>query len=238
MELSSPKKRGMSLGLPLGSFRKRRLQAKPPPWRGMETTMGMAFSECKSICRDPSLLSIYKHWRTLLCYRVAAWPTSSSLVWAWWRLTCFKRWEALTIFDVTALRQPAACSEASPISFLNSVNLVALYSSSTTMDTPIEKLDNPTQSRLRSTQILTSLPQIVSELLQNALDAGATAVDVGLDTKEWTCWVKDNGRGITKGDLETIGNEGDSGRYSTSKPYAQNMMNAESTFGFRGEGEH
>lgn len=99
----------------------------------------------------------------------------------------------------------------------------------------VEKLDLPTQSRLRSTQILTSMPQIVLELLQNSLDAEATVVEIGLDTREWTCWVKDNGHGLDKKDLEVIGQEGDSGRYSTSKRYAPNSMNAESTFGFRGE---
>jgi hypothetical protein len=81
------------------------------------------------------------------------------------------------------------------------------------------------------------MPQIVLELLQNSLDAEATVVEIGLDTREWTCWVKDNGHGLDKKDLEVIGQEGDSGRYSTSKPYAPNLTNAESTFGFRGEGE-
>ncbi|KAF5333492.1 hypothetical protein D9611_002521 [Ephemerocybe angulata] len=103
------------------------------------------------------------------------------------------------------------------------------------MSAEIERIDLPTQSRLRSTQILTSMPQIVSELLQNALDADASVIEIGLDAQEWTCWVKDNGHGLSKNALEIIGQESDSGRYSTSKVYAQNLMNAESTFGFRGE---
>jgi DNA mismatch repair protein MLH3 len=105
------------------------------------------------------------------------------------------------------------------------------------MDAEIEKLDTSTQSHIRSTQILTSLPQIVSELLQNALDAGATSVEIGIDAQEWLCWVKDNGHGIGKNNLDSIGRDGYAGRYSTSKSYAQNLMNAESTFGFRGEGQ-
>ncbi|TEB35750.1 hypothetical protein FA13DRAFT_1376732 [Coprinellus micaceus] len=103
------------------------------------------------------------------------------------------------------------------------------------MDAEIEKLDTSTQSHIRSTQILTSLPQIVSELLQNALDAGATSVEISIDAQEWLCWVKDNGHGIGKNNLDSIGRDGYAGRYSTSKSYAQNLMNAESTFGFRGE---
>ena len=45
----------------------------------------------------------------------------------------------------------------------------------------LEKLDASTRVKLRSTQILTSLPQIVSELIQNSLDAGASVVDIGID---------------------------------------------------------
>lgn len=101
----------------------------------------------------------------------------------------------------------------------------------------IEKLDASTRSRLRSTQILTSLPHIVSELLQNSLDAGSSTIEIGLDAQEWMCWVKDNGHGISKQNLEVIGQENDSGRYATSKAYSQNLMNAETTFGFRGEGQ-
>ena len=86
-------------------------------------------------------------------------------------------------------------------------------------DTPthIVRLPEATQSRLRSTQILTSLVQIVSELVQNALDAGAERVDVGLDAKEWMCWVRDDGHGIAKDGLERLATQNGAGgaaRYS------------------------
>lgn len=80
----------------------------------------------------------------------------------------------------------------------------------------IERLPLLTQTKLRSTQILTSFVQIVSELLQNSLDANASHIEVGLDCKEWTCWVSDNGRGISKEDLEYLVQEGEAGRYSES----------------------
>ncbi|KAH6915093.1 histidine kinase-like ATPase [Coprinopsis sp. MPI-PUGE-AT-0042] len=99
----------------------------------------------------------------------------------------------------------------------------------------MDTLSLPTQAKLRSTQILTSLPQIVSELLQNALDAGAKNVDIGLDAQEWMCWVKDDGCGIARDALSGMAQREDSGRYSTSKDYAANAMNSQSTFGFRGE---
>ncbi|PBL02872.1 hypothetical protein ARMGADRAFT_1042474 [Armillaria gallica] len=94
----------------------------------------------------------------------------------------------------------------------------------------IELLPASTQSRIRSTQILTSLPQIVSELIQNSLDAGARHVDVGVDCEGWTCWVRDDGTGMGKDALAGI-----EGRYVTSKAYDPDSLNVLSTFGFRGE---
>lgn len=79
--------------------------------------------------------------------------------------------------------------------------------------TGIEKLDAPTRVKLRSSQILTSLPQIVSELVQNSIDAGATAIDIGVDCEEWLCWVKDDGGGIAKEGLLLLANGSEEGRY-------------------------
>jgi DNA mismatch repair protein MLH3 len=78
----------------------------------------------------------------------------------------------------------------------------------------IERLAPSTRAKLRSTQILTSLPQIVSELIQNSLDANPSQIHIGLDCKEWTCWVQDDGHGISKEDLEKLGQGQDGGRYS------------------------
>lgn len=80
-----------------------------------------------------------------------------------------------------------------------------------TRDHDLLKLDQRTQSRLRSTQILTSLPQIVTELVQNSLDAGAKHIDIGVDNEEWACWVRDDGKGINRDGLSLIAREG--GRY-------------------------
>jgi len=78
---------------------------------------------------------------------------------------------------------------------------------------PLEKLDAPTRVKLRSTQILTSFPQIISELVQNSLDASATNVEIGVDCNEWMCWVKDNGSGISKDGLLLLGRGSEDGRY-------------------------
>ncbi|KAE9409939.1 hypothetical protein BT96DRAFT_984267 [Gymnopus androsaceus JB14] len=101
------------------------------------------------------------------------------------------------------------------------------------MDDPsIERLRDSTKTKLRSTQILTSLPQIVSELFQNSLDADAKHIEIGVNCAEWSCWVRDDGSGMNKDSMNTLGTEG---RYGTSKAYAPDSLNCLSTFGFRGE---
>ena len=87
----------------------------------------------------------------------------------------------------------------------------------------MESLSRHTQASLRSTQILTSLPQIVSELLQNALDAGARHVEIGLDAEEWMCWVKDDGCGIPKDALSVMAQGQDSSRYCTPVAHDQRL---------------
>jgi DNA mismatch repair protein MLH3 len=68
----------------------------------------------------------------------------------------------------------------------------------------MQPLPTETRSLLRSTQILTTLPQITSELVQNALDAGAHKVEIGVHFAEWTCWVRDDGSGISKDGLAAL----------------------------------
>jgi DNA mismatch repair protein MLH3 len=81
----------------------------------------------------------------------------------------------------------------------------------------IDHLPPATRNKLRSTQILTSLPQIISELVQNSLDAGARQVDIGVDSEEWSCWVSDDGVGMSKEGMSVLGE----GRYGVLRlqPY-------------------
>ncbi|KAI0082343.1 hypothetical protein K474DRAFT_1585498 [Panus rudis PR-1116 ss-1] len=103
------------------------------------------------------------------------------------------------------------------------------------MDGHIRQLPDATQSKLRSTQILTSLNQVVSELVQNSLDAGATHVDVGVDCEEWECWVKDDGAGMSRDDLNKLTRACNERRYHTSKAHEPASIREVETFGFRGE---
>ncbi|KAI0053776.1 hypothetical protein FA95DRAFT_1480918 [Auriscalpium vulgare] len=99
----------------------------------------------------------------------------------------------------------------------------------------IEELPETTRTKLRSTQILTSLPQIVSELVQNSLDAGAAHIEVGVDCESWECWVKDDGVGMSKEGMSLLGQGLEEGRYNSSKAYNPASLDDVSTFGFRGE---
>lgn len=81
------------------------------------------------------------------------------------------------------------------------------------MQRHIHELDSQTRSKIRSTQILASLPQIISELVQNSLDAGASQVEVGVNLEEWSCWVRDDGSGIRKDDLAALAGGFEAGRY-------------------------
>ena len=84
-----------------------------------------------------------------------------------------------------------------------------------TPDPSISSLPSTTKSKLRSTQILTSIQQLISELIQNSLDAGARSIEVFLDPEEWECWVRDDGSGISKEGFAVLtGHDSDGdGRY-------------------------
>lgn len=86
----------------------------------------------------------------------------------------------------------------------------------------IERLCRPTATRLRSSLVIPSLPQVLTEFAHNALDAGATRIE---------CWVtlvpgdegvrlEDDGHGIGLDDLGIIG-----GRYSGS-PFSASLLRA------------
>jgi DNA mismatch repair protein MLH3 len=77
-------------------------------------------------------------------------------------------------------------------------------------------LPEASRSALRSTTILTSLPQIVFELVQNSLDAGASQVNVGVDIEAWHCSVRDDGHGMEAAGMSVLAKGGESGRYGKS----------------------
>ena len=95
----------------------------------------------------------------------------------------------------------------------------------------IKALEGRTVHQIQSGQVIVDVCSVVKELLENSLDAGATAIDVrfknnGLDSIE----VQDNGSGIIHGNYETIAL-----KHYTSKLTSFDDLSSLQTFGFRGE---
>ncbi|ODN95777.1 hypothetical protein L198_04395 [Cryptococcus wingfieldii CBS 7118] len=96
----------------------------------------------------------------------------------------------------------------------------------------IAHLPRYTSTTLRSSVILPSLPQILSELLHNSLDAGATKIDCYIDLTKGaeSLRVEDDGGGIDREGLEKVGK-----RFRTSKPTNEGGLGPEASYGYRGE---
>ncbi|GAA5949189.1 hypothetical protein JCM10213_008237 [Rhodosporidiobolus nylandii] len=95
----------------------------------------------------------------------------------------------------------------------------------------IQAIDRTSVHRLTSGQVVIDLQTAVKELVENALDAGATSIKItfrehGLEAIE----VEDNGKGIEKGDWAGIAL-----KHHTSKLSSFSDLASVSTLGFRGE---
>ncbi len=96
----------------------------------------------------------------------------------------------------------------------------------------VRKLDAATARLLSSGQVITDVRSAVKELVENALDAGATHIDVVLENGGWDkISVTDNGAGIGADDALLMCRRG-----YTSKIVAFEDLQALKTLGFRGEG--
>ncbi|KLT45528.1 hypothetical protein CC85DRAFT_325650 [Cutaneotrichosporon oleaginosum] len=94
----------------------------------------------------------------------------------------------------------------------------------------IKRLSRPAATRLRSSLVIPSLPQILTELAHNALDAGATSIEcwVRLVPGDESVRLEDDGHGITLENLGFIGEQ-----YITSKE--AEGWSGNGTYGYRGE---
>ncbi|XP_036966531.1 PMS1 protein homolog 1 isoform X2 [Acanthopagrus latus] len=95
----------------------------------------------------------------------------------------------------------------------------------------MKQLPPDTVRLLSSSQVITSVLNVVKELMENSLDAGASSIDIklenyGLDRIE----VRDNGRGIKAADTPVM-----AVRHFTSKICSHEDLERLETYGFRGE---
>ncbi|PWW74976.1 hypothetical protein C7212DRAFT_358574 [Tuber magnatum] len=94
----------------------------------------------------------------------------------------------------------------------------------TTAPPPIRLLPESVSARMRSTLTITNIADVISELLQNAIDAGARNLAIAINLGRNSCVLEDDGHGIAPEDMLLVGQE-----YATSK------YPSTGDFGFRGQ---
>ncbi|CAO3599211.1 unnamed protein product [Absidia cylindrospora] len=94
----------------------------------------------------------------------------------------------------------------------------------------IQPLDTKVVKQLKALIVITLLEQCLEELVKNALDAGATTIDVKANTDQCMVQVTDNGVGIPSSDLPQLAQ-----RHVTSKCHSLLDLHGIRTFGYRGE---
>ncbi|KAL8934697.1 MAG: hypothetical protein Q9211_005091 [Gyalolechia sp. 1 TL-2023] len=78
---------------------------------------------------------------------------------------------------------------------------------------PIQPLPQEVAAQIKSSTTISSLEHVTIGLVQNALDAGATKIDVNLDFARGACTVEDDGWGINP--VEFLDNGGLGKAYRT-----------------------
>ncbi len=86
----------------------------------------------------------------------------------------------------------------------------------------IQRTRPQVHSLLRSTVTITSIADVLTELVQNALDAEARQVDCWLSLERWSVRVQDDGHGIRLGDLRLLGER--YGERSRLSPLSLNQL--------------
>lgn len=101
------------------------------------------------------------------------------------------------------------------------------------MTSLIQPLPAEVVAAIAAGEVIDSPAAAVRELVENALDAGATRIAIALSPEHWRVRVADNGWGMAKLDLEQAATP-----HSTSKIHHHNDLGYITTLGFRGEALH
>eukprot|EP00887_Chlorella_sp_A99_P007462 scaffold2.g7462.t1 len=102
---------------------------------------------------------------------------------------------------------------------------------------PVVRIPGPLLARLRSQVTVSSLSQVVGELVANAVDADATEVHVRLDCTP-SCLrvsVADNGTGVPTASMPLLGTRSATSKLAGARAAAGDAPSAPATLGFRGE---
>src|ERR671932_680091 len=97
----------------------------------------------------------------------------------------------------------------------------------------IQTLPKEVVNLIAAGEVIDSLAAVVRELVENALDAGATRIAVSVWSDQWRVRVADNGTGMNLGDLEQA-----AAAHSTSKIRTSDDLWKITSLGFRGEALH
>ncbi len=108
-----------------------------------------------------------------------------------------------------------------------------VYSAKRASDGCIQPLSPEVVSLMAAGEVIDSLAAVVRELVENALDAGATRIAVSLWPEQWQVRVADNGAGMNRANLQQAAVAHATSKIST-RP---DLLNVRS-LGFRGEALH
>ncbi|MGB5709927.1 MAG: DNA mismatch repair endonuclease MutL [Waterburya sp.] len=101
------------------------------------------------------------------------------------------------------------------------------------MASEIQTLPDNVIDLIAAGEVIDSLAAVIRELVENALDAGATRITIALDPELWQVQVADNGQGMLLEDLRVCAQP-----HSTSKIRTQQDLWHITSLGFRGEALH